>query len=104
MENILDYHKEGYEWGVEWAKKAHYLELRSVADWEATDLEDLPYNKDIEDLKSELKEYFSNYIHEDDFLDSDDWYYGRDNEYIDKFINGWKEGVEAFWNEVKDKV
>jgi hypothetical protein len=104
MENIVDYKKEGYEWGVEWAKKAHYLELRSVVDWESTDLEDLPYNENIEDLKSELKEYFTNYIHEDDFLDSEDWHYGRDNEHIEKFIKGWKGGVEAFWNEVKDEV
>ena len=104
MENIIDYQKEGYEWGVEWAKKAHYQELRSVVDWESTDLEDLPYNEDIEDLKSELKEYFTNYIHEDDFLDSEDWHYGRDNEHIEKFIKGWKGGVEAFWNEVKNEV
>ena len=104
MENIGDYQQEGYEWGVEWAKEAHYLELRTVLDWESNDLNDLPHNENIDGYESELKEYFTNYIHEDDFLDSEDWHYGRDNEHIEKFVNGWKEGVEAFWNEVKDKV
>jgi hypothetical protein len=104
MENIIDYQQEGYAFGVAWAKEAHYLELRSVVDWESTDLNDLPYDENIEDLKSDLREYFSNYIQEDDFLDYDDWHHGHHNEHIEKFIEGWKEGVEAFWKEVKHKL
>jgi predicted CopG family antitoxin len=83
--------------GLEWCKTAHYDELQYALAW-------TPY-KDP-DRDQELGEYFSQMFEAykkrltatgqkaQDYLSG----------FSEKYVRGWKEGVDLFWSEVKDKL
>jgi len=98
METIGDYKEIGCKDGVQWAEEAHYEQIQAVLSWNPD--EGFPQN----DCLDELKEYFTNAIMEDEHMDWQDWQHDRPNKYNDQWLNGWKEGVETFWNKVKDKL
>ncbi len=86
----------GKKEGVRWARSAHYKELRYALAWlpEAT-----PQRNEV------LGDYFS-----DLFTASRELQRiapennNESGEFVRSFLSGWKEGVEAFWNEIKDKL
>ncbi|MCE5210529.1 MAG: hypothetical protein LLG40_03130 [Deltaproteobacteria bacterium] len=92
--NIIECGKKD---GLEWCKTAHYRELQYAL---AGSLYKNP------DQDEELGDYFSDMFEKykeqmtatgkkaQDFL----------NVFSEKYLKGWKEGVELFWNEVKDKL
>jgi hypothetical protein len=92
--NIIE---KGKNDGMEWSKTAHYSELRYALTWDPDE---------NAALDEKLGEYFS-YM----FDKYKEWLsttgkkaQDRINELSGKYLKGWKEGVELFWNEVKDKI
>lgn len=92
--NIKDW---GRKDGLEWCKTAHYHELQYALAWTP------PPNPDQDD---ELGDYFSDRFEKykkritATGQKAQDWL----NIFSDKYLKGWKEGVELFWGEVKDKI
>ena len=82
--------------GARWARSAHYKELQYALTW-------LP---DTQPRRNEiLGGYFSDLFAANQDLSriapEGDL---EVSEFIRTFLAGWKEGVEAFWNEIKDKL
>ena len=103
MESLRDFKSEGFMVGFEFAKEAPYLELQNILAWETNNPADIPTSPE-DNFRESMKEYFDIIIEEDITMDSDDWRCNRYNESIISFITGWKKGVEAFWNKVKDII
>ncbi|HQL00820.1 MAG TPA: hypothetical protein PK090_08605 [Smithellaceae bacterium] len=92
--NIAEWGKKD---GLDWCKTAHYDELQYALSWIP------PQNPDRD---TELGMYFSEMFkkYKKRITAS-----GRDAQerfsiFSEKYIKGWKEGVELFWREVKDKL
>jgi len=100
VESLGDYRQIGRDYGYDWAEEADYVQLRAILDWEPNTNDDLPQGE----ARDELREYFHSIYQEDENLDRDDWWYGRNNFLNEQFILGWKEGVDAFWDKVKDHL
>ena len=97
-EPVVDYTEMGYEDGFKWAKQAGYDDIQDVLKWD-------PAEKSYPSTDHDgFVDYFQMVIIEDELMDFEDWNYDRPNEYISDWMNGWKDGVEAFWNKVKDLV
>ena len=92
--NIMEW---GRKDGLEWCKTAHYDELQYALAW-------TPYENPVRD--AQLGDYFSQMFEEYKSRlavtgqKAQDWL----NVFSEKYIKGWKEGVELFWVEVKDKL
>jgi hypothetical protein len=86
----------GKKEGVEWARSAHYEELRYALRWLP---EKDPQRNEI------MGDYFSNLFASNRELQliAPEGNTGS-NEVARTFLTGWKEGVEAFWSEIKDKI
>ncbi len=86
----------GKKEGVAWARSAHYEELQYALRWVP---EKAPQCNEV------MGEYFSNLFASNRELQliAPEGNPGS-NEFIRTFLTGWKEGVEAFWNEIKDKI
>jgi hypothetical protein len=93
--NITEWGKKD---GLEWCKTAHYDELQYALAWIA------PYKNPDEDEK--LGDYFSDMFEKYKKRIADAGKKAQDclNDFSGKYIKGWKEGVELFWKEVKDKL
>ncbi|MGB3210596.1 MAG: hypothetical protein WBB19_07835 [Desulforhopalus sp.] len=78
--------------GIQWAKTAHYDDLQYALHW--SDLE----NATKDPL---LGDYFSQTYNSNRLLISNTYYKG---EYFLNYLNGWKQGVEQFWAEVREKL
>ena len=100
IESEGDYVQEGKEAGLEWAKSAHYDELQFVQNWKPQPGDD-PTRLNSDNLEG-LEEHIQSIIEYDSLMDFD--ICGKANEYIDKFVEGWIEGVKGFWNEVENKI
>ncbi len=97
----IEYEFNITEWGrkdgLEWCKTAHYHELQYALTWTP------PPNPDRDD---ELGDYFSDRFEKyrkritTTGQKAQDWL----NVFSERYIKGWKEGVELFWGEVKDKL
>ena len=97
--------KEMAEWGrkegLDWSKTASYDDLLYVLQW------DCRYQPGEETItENELNEYFKELFLSTVFLN-----YSNDQHdpcWVDEptllFLEAWKESVEAFWEEVKDKI
>ena len=83
--------------GLEWCKTAHYDELQYALAW-------TPYANPFRD--EELGDYFSDMFKKykkriaAGGRKAQDWF----NVFSEKYVKGWKEGVELFWSEVKDQL
>jgi len=92
--NIMECGKKD---GLEWCKTAHYRELQYALTW-------MPYNSP--DRDEELGDYFSDMFEKykkrisASGQKAQDWF----SIFSEKYLSGWKEGVELFWSEVKDKL
>ena len=86
----------GKKEGVKWARSAHYKELQYALKWQP---EENPQRNEV------IGGYFI-----DLFADNPELQRNasegslESSEFILSFLSGWKEGVEAFWNEIKDKL
>ncbi len=83
--------------GLEWCKTAHYHELQYALAW-------TPYQNPVGD--EELGDYFSNMFEKYRKRITVTGQRAQDkfNVFSEKYLRGWKEGVDLFWNEVKDKL
>ena len=73
----------------------HYTDLQELLKWDPN--EGTPRIEGYED-------YFFEIFSEYEYLDRDEWNRGFVNEDNDKFFEGFKKGIEAFWDEVKDFI
>lgn len=89
--------ERGKKDGLEWSRTAHYRELQYALTW----------NPDENPSKDEhLGDYFSHILkkYRNWITETGRQAQSRLNEISLKYLDGWKEGVEIFWNEVKDKL
>lgn len=86
----------GRKEGVKWARSAHYEELQYALKWLPGEN---PQRNDV------MGDYFSKLFasNRDLQLIAPEGNTGS-NEFVRTFLTGWKEGVDAFWNEIKDKL
>ena len=95
-----DYFEFGKEEGFVLAKIAHYSELKYVVnDWEWEKGDDP--RQQPEGMES-LGNYFESIIENDEGLGFDK--FGETYETLDRFVEGFIEGVKSFWNEIEDKI
>lgn len=89
--------EEGKRAGLEWSRTAHYRELQYALGW-------TPGKNPFKD--EHLGDYFSHVLKKqsDRFAITGRMAQKRFEEFTDKYLSGWKEGVETFWDEVKDKM
>ncbi len=83
--------------GLEWIKTAHFREIKYALNWK-------PGHNPLSD--ETLGDYFSQIFKSDHFQSGLNIPNLQDNfnEFTTKYIDGWKEGVHEFWNEIRDKI
>ena len=97
----IDFEFNITEWGrkdgLEWCKTAHYRELQYALTWTP------PQNPDRD---AELGNYFSDRFEEykRQLMSTGQKAQDMLNVFSERYVKGWKEGVELFWSEVKDKL
>ncbi|MFP4038956.1 MAG: hypothetical protein ACLFS7_00320 [Desulfosudaceae bacterium] len=95
-ESENDYFEQGKQDGLHWAKIAHYDDLQYALLW-------IPDDKPTQDKI--LGDYFADRIAADDIMD---YAVGSDpvcvNEFVKTYLEGWKEGVGEFWEEVRERL
>lgn len=95
-ESENNYFDVGKKEGLQWAKSAHYDDLQYALLWTP---DDKPTHDKI------LGDYFQEKINQDDIMD---YAVGSDpvsvNVFVKTYLEGWKEGVSEFWEQVKDKI
>lgn len=89
--------EEGKKDGFEWCKTAHYGDLQYAL---AVDSDKNLFNDE------KLGDYFNTVLdrYKKMLVVSGKIAQHRYNEFNTNYVDGWKEGVEFFWNEVKDKL
>jgi hypothetical protein len=97
----IDHELNVMEWGrrdgLEWCKTAHYREIQYALCWR-------PHQNPYRD--EQLGEYFFEKFEQykkrltSTGQNAQEWL----NLFSDRYIRGWKESVESFWEEVKDKL
>lgn len=92
MQSQGNYFETGKNDGILWAKTAHYDDLQHALRW--IDLENC-----VKDPI--LGPYFSEVLAANRFLDRNT--YSR-SEYLLNYLKGWKQGVDHFWTEVREKL
>ncbi len=92
--NIME---SGKKDGLEWSRTAHYRELQYALSWN-------PAGNPAQD--EELGDYFTHMFtqYKDKLFATGKMAQNRLSSLSEKYLKGWKEGVELFWNEVKDKL
>lgn len=92
--NITEWGKKD---GLEWCKTAHYRELQYALAWKSYEN---PH------LDEELGDYFSHMLekHMSCLMTTGKKAQYQLSDFSERYLKGWKEGVELFWNEVKDKI
>jgi DNA polymerase/3'-5' exonuclease PolX len=93
-EVIQDLYDRGKIDGLEWAKNAHYLDLKAAVEWDPNS--GPPENEKLwEEIMKMIEEYPE--------LEFDNGY-GYMTDTTSNWAIGWAEGVQAFWDEVKAKI
>lgn len=87
-----NYLETGKKDGILWAKNAHYDHLRYALAW--SDLDNATRD-------SILGPYFSE-VFAANRLEGDDTY--SRSEYLKNYLCGWKQGIEVFWLEIKERL
>ena len=86
----------GKKEGVKWARSAHYKELQYALRWLP---EENPQRNEV------IGGYFIDLFADNHELQRNASESNLESsEFVRNFLSGWKEGVDAFWNEIKDKV
>ncbi len=92
MQSQGNYFETGKNDGILWAKTAHYDDLQYALQW--TDLE----NRARDPV---LGPYFAETLAANRFLDSNTY---SSSEYLLNYLKGWKQGVDHFWTEIREKL
>jgi len=92
MQSQGNYFETGKKDGILWAKTAHYDDLQYALHW--TDLEN-----GAKDLI--LGPYFTETLAANRFLDRNTY---SSSEYLLNYLKGWKQGIDHFWTEIRDKL
>jgi len=87
-----NYLETGKKDGILWAKSAHYDHLRYALAW--SDLDNAARD-------SILGPYFSEVLAANRLVGEDT--YSR-SEYLKNYLCGWKQGIEVFWVEIKERL
>lgn len=87
-----NYSEKGKMEGLHWAKNAHY--------------QDLMYALELNDAEHMIKDetlgsYFKAIGGSDNFIEISSEHI---NKYGKLFLDGWRRGVKAFWNEIREKI
>ncbi len=82
------------DWGLEWAKLAHYDELRSIV--KSPNSSNTAYIMFMTDQTTENYEWLMENLEQYEMVVQDDL--------DESFFEAFAEGVEEFWNEVEDKL
>ena len=87
-----DYLETGKKDGILWAKSAHYDHLRYALAWSDLDhaLKD-----------SVLGPYFTEVLTSNHLSGEDA---SSRSEYLHNYLRGWKQGIESFWTEIKERL
>jgi len=87
-----DFQESGKHDGVLWAKSAGYDDIMYALAWD-----------DVDGATTDavVGHYFREKIDKSKLMKEED---GTINEYARIYINGWKKGLEEFWDAVKDKL
>ncbi len=97
LETENNYRENGKKDALEWFKTAHYSDILYALKW-------IPNEEPTKDEK--LGDYFAQLLHQNRVFSLATLY--NENLSMDdslqKYIAGWKEGVQEFWNEIKDKI
>jgi hypothetical protein len=96
LESQTESSELGRKEGLRWARSAHYKELQYALKWtpSETPQRDEP-----------LGDYFAHLMANNRELHIGGPGGSREtDEFTRSFLSGWKEGVDAFWAEIKDKV
>lgn len=86
----------GKKEGAKWARSAHYKELQYALRWLP---EENPQRNEV--VGGYFTDLFANKPALQGGSPKDDI---ESSEFVRNFLSGWKEGVDAFWNEIKDKL
>ncbi len=87
-----NYLETGKNDGIQWAKTAHYDHLKYALRW--TDFENA--TKD-----TILGDYFTEIFSVNHPMELSTY---RSSEYLLNYLKGWKQGIEFFWAEIKEKL
>ncbi len=92
QESEGNYFETGKSEGVNWARTAHYDDLMYALSW-----------KDSQNAEKDrvLGGYFSERLEGSKMMGVTEL---GNNEYFSAFLDGWKSGVEQFWQEIKEKI
>jgi hypothetical protein len=99
VESEGSYYEDGRSDGFKWAKAAHYNELIFAIAWDP--------RQGLPDKIGEgqmLREYFSDTIKNDKFMEFNSQAKEEMNEYALTYITGFKEGLQLLWDEIKEKL
>ena len=86
----------GKKEGVKWARSAHYKELQYALRWLP---EENPQRNEV--MGDYFTDLFATSLALQRSVPEGDM---ESSEIVLTFLSGWKEGIEAFWNEIKDKL
>lgn len=92
MESEGNYFESGKNDGILWAKTAHYDDLQYALHW--TDLENATRDE-------VLGHYFSTNPPASRLLLNTTY---QDPKYAHSYLQGWKQGIEQFWDEIREKL
>ncbi len=97
LETEINYRENGKKDALEWFKTAHYCDILYALKW-------VPNDEPTKDEK--LGDYFTHLFSKNRVLSFATPYNKNFNmdDSLQKYIAGWKEGVQEFWNEIKDKI
>ena len=96
LESQTESSELGRKEGVKWARSAHYRELQYALNWHPE--ENPQHNEVVGDYFTDL--FATNRVLQRLVPEGND----ESSEFVHTFLAGWKEGVEAFWNEIKEKL
>ena len=99
VESQDKFFQDGKIEGLMWAKSAHFEEISYALNWDI-------HKKPVDD---NLLDYFREYFLESDehpFFNYETDPYGTEwvNSSMFAFLQGWREGVVEFWDEIGDKL
>jgi len=92
MQSEGNYFESGKKDGIQWAKTAHYDHLQYALHW-----------NELENATKDhiLGDYFCRINISNRVLDSDTY---CNSEYFLNYLQGWKQGIEQLWEEVREKL
>ncbi|HNQ64512.1 MAG TPA: hypothetical protein PK004_07495 [Smithella sp.] len=97
----VDYELNIAEWGkkdgLEWCKTAHYREIQYALAWTAC--ENPNQDEELGDYFSDIFKKYKAQVAATGKKAQEAW-----SDFSEKYLKGWREGVELFWHEVKDKL